>query len=759
MYLKDFDSFVSNISVINEGFLDNGKTIRRAFIKGGSKVINGVEVDPKEVIETVEDAINSLSFNFGSFFKFVNNFTIIYFWFDKKCSTMCVDDHMNIYISVPFVKFGLKMNKTLIGAVIMHEILHVAFSHLERGNRWLVSNNKPKNEETLYDNNLAADIEVNLALLKKNIITLEELKNEIRGLYLEKFSGNVPPMEVVLEDDEAMEQLRKMCPLKKHDPIDNNKSIETTDEFDEAYVEMKNKITDIVNKYGPEKALEKLREIGVIDDVNSTINDDINFNDVFNLSFLVIKSFEEIINKSKELEEKNGYETKEDGYREAIKKALKEIQSALNPNDGIVDDNNKGGSPKIKTNIKDGDLKPMNLPKHNDGNKSEEKNIGLPTNVNQETGDDDDNNDDKKDGNKNNKSDNDSKNNKNGTDKGFKGDLKKNIEKEGINKDIDTSYGGLKTGEFMDSNSNVSKSLIDTIREDYGDEYEEIENIIKDNIKNNTIEKIEQRKKEAFSRLPQGDALRKLWEEGKKNSEKYKSLWKKILKRFLQKRTRRAGVDVRDKRIKWYDTRRMTVGQISPQNLKKAQDVQDINVYVDVSGSVYSNMELMKLIAQSLVAFLDEYKFSGINVIPWASNSTGVHRVDPISKIGKDKAIEQIIHYIETGASECGGGTNLRGACVPEIVATTFQYKERSKKDDVHIIITDGITSPDEEGIEEYVEYCINNYQKTTTSSLAKNVVKNCIWFLYDNESENWKKNIKQGELVMISSKNFIPTE
>ena len=73
------------------------------------------------------------------------------------------------------------------------------------------------------------------------------------------------------------------------------------------------------------------------------------------------------------------------------------------------------------------------------------------------------------------------------------------------------------------------------------------------------FEKIEQRKKEAFSRLPQGDALRKLWEEGKKNSEKYKSLWKKILKRFLQKRTRRAGVDVRDKRIKWYDTRRMTV--------------------------------------------------------------------------------------------------------------------------------------------------------------------------------------------------------
>lgn len=758
MYIKDFDSFVSNTCVINEGFVDNGKTIKRAFIKGGPRVINGEEVDPKEVIDVVEDSIDSLSFNFGSFFKFVSDFTIIYFWFDKECNTMCVDDHMNIYISVPFVKFGLNMDKTLIGAVVMHEILHVAFNHLDRGKRWLVTKNKPLNKETAYDNNLAADIEVNLALLKKNIITLEELTNGIKGLYLRKFSGNVPPMEVVLEDDEAMEQLRKMSPLKKNNPAYDNKVIETTSEFDEAYVEMKNKITEIVNKYGPEKTLEKLREIGAIDGVNPTVNDDINFDDVFNLSFLVLKSFEEFINESKETDAKNGMETKEDGYREAIKKALKEIQSALNP-EGIVDDNNKGGSPQIKTNIKDSDLKPMNLPKHKGGKKSEEKNIGLPTNVNQETGDDEDNNDDKKDGNKNNKYDNDNKHNKNGIDKGFKGDLRKNIEEEGVGKDIDISYGGLKTGEFMDSDSNVSKSLRDTVRKDYGDEYKEIEKIIKNNIKNNTIEKIEQRKKEVFSRLSQNDILRKVWEEGKKSSEKYKSLWKKILKRFLQKRTRRAGVDVRDKRIKWYDTRRMTVGQISPQNLKKAQDIQDINVYVDVSGSVYSNMELMKLIAQSLVTFLDEYKFSGINVIPWANDSTGVHKVDPVSKIGKDKAVEQILEYIETGASECGGGTSLRGACVPEIVTTTFQYNNRQKKDDVHIIITDGETSPDENGIEEFIEYCINNYQKVETSSLAKNVVKNCIWFLYDNESDNWKKSIKQGELVMISSKNFIPTE
>lgn len=770
MYIKDFDSFLSNACAINEGLMDNGKTIKRAFIKRGSRVINGVEVDPEKVIDAVEDAILNLSFDFGSFFKFVNNFTIIYFWFDKHCKTMCVDDHMNIYISVPFVKFGLKMDKKLIGAVIMHEILHVAFNHLDRGKRWLITKNKSLTKETAHDNNLAADIEVNIALLKKNVIMVDELVGKIEGLYLKEYSGSVPPMETILEDDEAMKKLRAMCPLEdENSKPKEEKTIETTSEFDKGYVEMKNKITELVNKYGPEIALEKLREIGAVDGVEATVSDDINYEDVLNMNFLVLKTFEEFINEAKE-NEQNNMVTKEDGYREAIKKALKEIQSALNQDDNDDGDESHGGGPKIKTNIKEDDLKPMNLPGKKKKGKENGGEEGLPSNVNQteEDGNKDDGND-KKEGNDNNdgnggENNGSEENNKGkGEGNGGKGNsgetVKDSIKDSGMNKDIDVSYDGMKTGEYVDSNSKMTKSLRHTIQDDYGEGFKDVEKIIKSNIENNTKEKIEQRKKEAFARLSKDDALRKAWEEGKKAEEKYKSIWKKVLKRFLQKRTRRAGVDVKDKRIKWYDTRRMSVGQISPQNLKKAQDVQDINVYVDVSGSVYSNMELMKLIAQSLVAFLVEFKYSGINVIPWASTSTGIHKVGSVSEIGKDKAVEQIIDYIQTGADECGGGTELRKACVPEIVATTFQYEKRQKKDDVHIIITDGYTSPDENGIERYIESCINSYQKSSSSSLAKNVVKNCIWFLYDNESEEWKNNITQGDLVMISSKNFIPTE
>lgn len=776
MYIKDFDSFLSNTCAINEGLMDNGKTIKRAFIKRGSKVINGEEVDPEKVIEAVEEAIKGLSFDFGSFFRFVNNFTIIYFWFDKHCKTMCVDDHMNIYISVPFVKFGLKMDTKLIGAVIMHEILHVAFNHLDRGKRWLITKNKPLTKETAHDNNLAADIEVNIALLKKNVVLVDSLVNDIKGLYLKEYSGSVPPMETILEDEKAMEKLRAMSPLEDDENgFKNDKTIETTSEFDEGYVEMKNKITELVNKYGPEVALEKLREIGAIDGVEATVSDDIDFNDVLNMNFIVLKTFEEFINEAKENEqnEQNNMVTREDGYREAIKKALQEIQSAMNQDDDLDNDDdytNPGGGPKIKTNIKEDDLKPMNLPGKKKKGKENGGEEGLPSNVRQEgenTEDGEktdgkeggDNKEDGKGGEDNNSQEDGNNKSKGSGGGGNSGNIKDSIKNDGMDNDINVSYGGMKTGEFVDSNSKMTKSLRKTIEKDYGEDFKDIEKIIKSNVENNTKEKIEQRKKDAFARLSKDDALRKAWEEGKKAEEKYKSLWKKILKRFLQKRTRRAGVDVKDKRIKWYDTRRMTVGQISPQNLKKAQDVQDINVYVDVSGSVYSNMELMKLIAQSLVAFLVEFKYSGINVIPWASTSTGIHKVGSVSEIGKEKAVEQIIDYIQTGADECGGGTDLRRACVPEIVATTFQYEKRQKKDDVHIIITDGYTSPDENGIERYIESCINSHQKSSSSSLAKNVVKNCIWFLYDNESEEWKNNITQGDLVMISSKNFIPTE
>ena len=93
------------------------------------------------------------------------------------------------------------------------------------------------------------------------------------------------------------------------------------------------------------------------------------------------------------------------------------------------------------------------------------------------------------------------------------------------------------------------------------------------------------------------------------------------MKEFLSQKTRRAGNDVLSKNFNWKNKRQLSIGRIAPNRLKEAQEVQDINVYVDVSGSV--NKDLLEIIAQSLCIFAKNFQYSGINIIPWASYSNG----------------------------------------------------------------------------------------------------------------------------------------
>lgn len=770
MYIQDFDSF------INEGLMDNGNIIKETFIKKGSRTVivkneNGktetITIEPGEVIKTVEDAVDSLSFDFGSFFDFVSEFTIIYFWFDKHCKTMCVDDHMNIYISVPFVKVALEMNKELIRAVIMHEILHVAFNHLERGKRWLVSQNKPFNKETAHDNNLAADIEVNLALISKRIISFDNLVSKIKGLYLDEYSANVPPMEVVLEDERAMQKLRSLCPLEDEEQQPReNKKIKTSEEFDKGYVEMKNKITELVNKYGVEKAIEKLREIGALSGVKPTISDDIDFDDVLGMSFVVLKTFEEFINESKETESSEGYSTKEDGYREAIKKSLGEMLSALNQDgiengeDGEDGENGDDSNQEIETGINQDDLEPMNLPgKKQKGKKSNGK--PFPSNVNQ-NGDNGDEGDEGDEGDDSGSGDNENENKTSDGEKNTTGKNAGSSKNNGFGKngrsEIEVSFGGSKTGEFTDSKSNTAKSLKDTIKDSYGKDFEKIMDVIKENAAVNTKEMIEKKCETAFNSLSSTDSLKLIWKKSKDNEKKYKAMWKKILKNFLDKKTRRAGEDIRDNRIKWGERRRLSIGMMSPKYLKKAQENQDLNAYIDISGSV--DMKLLELVAQSLVVFLKEYQYSGINIIPWGDNSNGSYRVSPISKVGKERAADEIISYINKGINELSRGTSLRKACVPEMITNIQKIRNRENVDDIHIVISDGDTGSDQKGIEKFIYSTLTDKENPNRvdNKKAQKAIENCIWMLYDcRDEESWKQEIKNGRLVFISSKNFIP--
>lgn len=761
MYIKNFENYI-----INEGIEDAGaNAINKAFInRPPIDMGNGELVERKEIVKTVRDAITFLSFDWGSFFKFVSNFTIVYILDCPDCQTMAVDDKMNIWMDARFIWKDLKHDPKLVGAVLMHEIFHVVYNHIERGQRWLVSQNKQLTPETSHDNNLAADVEVNVSLVRKGIIKKDTLKNEIRGLYLDKLENNVPPMETILEDEKLMNELRNMHPFKNNtqEQENNNKEeITTTSEFDDAYVEMKNKITDLVNKYGPEKAIEKLREIGAVDGINPKPSEDLNPDDVFALNFLTIKSFDEFINESNS----NGYSTKMDGYRAAIEKAMQEIMSAINDGTSVSNGGENNNSQTIKSNIDQSKLKPMNLPKKENSNNNNSKSSsdsGLPSNVKQDSSDKQDS---KNQDSQNGQDGQDSQDSQKGQDsqsgqsgnKGNSGDNAFSNTKK-TNGNIDISYGeekdGIgKTGTFIDSKK--SDKLSDSLKKTYGEHTEEVLNQLEKNSIINTKEKLEQKRKELYNSLGSNDIIKQIWDEAKKSESKFKAMWKKILKRFLSKATRNAGKDVKNMNdTRWFERRHMTIKTMASYHPTIGNDVQDINVYIDVSGSVSSAELLLQLIAQSLVTFLKSYNYSGINIIPWASSSTGIHKVESIKSGSSKKATDEILKHINDGIGQCGGGTDL-DVCLDEIVETTFQYKNRKQKDDVHIIISDGETSGYENGVEDKIMKKV--MKAGGNSSLAKKVVKNCIWMIYDNNSTSWNNAIQDGELVKISSKNVIP--
>lgn len=754
-YLKDFDTFTFDEMSLNESLLENSEVITRRFLEGGPRETTKGIVYPEEIVNTVEAAIKSISFNLSGFYYFVKNFTIIYFWNHPKIHTMAVDDHMNIYICSPYVKFGLHLDVDLVKTVIMHEILHIAFNHIERGERWLAAKNKPLNEDTMWDNNLAGDLEVNVALCKRNIVDSSSvITNDIRGVYLPEFAGNVPPMELILEDEKVMEKLRKKWPRynENNGPggDGSGETKNTTVEFDEGYVEMKNKISDLVNKYGVDETIKRLRDAGVISENGVKLNDTYNPDYILTMEFITLKTFDEYVNESNK--NNDGCSTKEDGYRAALEQALKEMTGGGSNNGG------GGGGTSFKTEIDPSALKPMKLPNKRSKSSSSGGGGGLPSNVEYENEEDDNNTEGY--GKENIDDENeDSSSKENGNNIGDNSKKSSSNGNEG-NEDFDINFGNeVGTGTYINSNSKIAKSFEDSLKDTYGKNVDKIRDIIRKNIERNSKEYIDKKRKETIEHIKKrkgNDPISVIWENGMKASNKYKAMWKKLLKDFLNKKSRRVGNDIKDpKHVKWFNKRYMSINVPLPVNTKKSQDPQDINVYVDVSASIQD--ELINLMAKALVSFLEEYRFSGINVIPWSVSSMGINRVDPVSQIGKEMAVEQIKYYIEKGKKECGDGTVLK-CCLKEIAATTFQYKNRGEKDDVHIILTDGyFNDVTPNNAEKELYGIMKSYNPAGVASLTTSVLRNCIWMIYDGDDSKWENAITYGKYVEISSKNIHP--
>ena len=801
----DYDEYVSN--VLNEDIIHGEQDIcDKAFAHGGPITFpDGTVVKPRDIVQAVRDAFALLKTNYTRNFQFAERtMNIIFLRQSSKIKTMAVDKHMNLYMNAGFIYFGLKMDPTLIAAVIMHEVFHVMFKHIERGMNWLAAKGKTRTASTWHDTNLAADVEVNQSLVRTGIITEDRLINEIKGMYLKNVGGffgkttNAVPMEIILDNEDYMKKLREMCPppMDSQNEGQEQPKIKTTEEWNQGYKDAWNKVASIIKKYGAKKAYDKFVEAGIVNEVGEIILKERTVDNIMAIEFLQVKSLEEYVQELNEtnVQEVGNGQTYEEGFYKGFEKLMGKLYSSIQPQDDDDEggEGGGGGGQQYDTDLDPEDLDEVDLP--GSGQSGEGESDGLPENINNEggegEGDDKDqegregqDGQDGQDGDEDGKEGKDTKHQKsNKGGKGGKGKSDDQLTDADINKLADDikkrTQGGTKKisteqqiemggqgssgsdsgepgeGGIGGTGSFQSEGLSDDELREAGysnADLAAINKVRKQNETNNSPERLEQEIDRARRNLDPTDFVRKYLDAIEIESNKYKNLWKQILEDFMSQKTRRAGVDKADGRNDWVNKKAISRGQFGIHRRKTAQDPQDVNIYVDVSGSM--DLELLEIIAQSLVVFSQQWKYSGINICPWASSSGGVTVINDFYKKKKEEVTKEILEAISKGSAQCGGGTEGKAllAAMLDCVEKTLGDPEKKKKDDVHVVITDG--GFDYEGIESRME---NALRKTfDREDVADKAPENTIWMIYDASDylkANIEKEIKKGKVIFIIS-------
>ena len=785
--IKDYDTFVEHL--LDEGLVyDNSQsTCNKAFLNLGTITFaDGSSVTTREIIQVVEEALSYLRSQYRKTFIFGDEtLNIVYLAHSQKYKTMAVDAHMNMYLNAGFVFHALKMDKILIASVILHEVFHALFNHIERGKNWLVAKGKPKNEQAWHDTNLAADVEVNRTLTKIGIIDEDRLVNEIHGIYLKSDTRDIVPMEQILDDEKLMNKLRSMCPPPADPEQSTQETIQTTEEWDQGYKDAWTKIADLIKKYGYKKVWQKLQDEGIINSVGEITSKKV-IDDMKGLEFLQIKSYNEFINEG--VEEKPG-QTYEDGYNTAFGKLINSIKQAIEGKDGEEGYPGPQG-PQIKSNLKNDDLPQIELPLPPGGDGGQGGD-GTPENIKNTNPEQNKNNSNENDGDgQDGQESNDHQKGQKQSGKGGQGKSSDQLTDGDVNKladDIEKreqsgkSHKGISDAEFGNekqkgesqgsgegekeegetdkksiggTGSSQEEGLSDDELRESGYSDNDIEEINKTREKNkskNSKERLEEVIEKQKKALSDGHILKRYLDVIEVESAKYKNIWKKILDKFLAKRTRRAGKDKATGSNDWLNKKRIAMGEYGIHHKKQSQDPQDINVYVDVSQSV--DEELLEIICQSLVVYMDTYQYSGINICPWASTNNGVFSVDPSKYKDKKQVVKEILAIVSTGEKQCGGGTESKAAisAMLDDIEKSLDDKRKKIKDDVHIVITDGYF--DYEGIESKMKESIKNaFNRGDVSDI---VPKNTFWMLYDTDERNregWEKEIQKGTLIFINT-------
>lgn len=626
-----FDAYKSYVH-LNEDLRGRAQRISNdAFRRQGEITLSsGAVINAGDVVDVVTAALDEIAYDWSHIYRYARSASIVYVYNNSKCDTMCVSRELVITISANYVHDVLKMDKDLVLAILMHEIFHVLYDHLERGTNWAKSKGLAYNNTIHHNNNLAADIEVNKTLVNKGIIRADKLVNECHALFLDRDYNKdvvtILTMENILENKEMMEELLAKCPYEE----------------------------------------SKGGQGGDADD--------------------------------------------QDGDDQ--------------------DGDNQGGS-----NQNGGD----NQEQH--GGKSGNNNQGGDN----QGGDDNQDGSDNQGGNNNQDGDNQDANSKQ-SGQGGSG------KKRDISSYIDSRNGSgdVQITTFDDRNNSKTKEALDECDYYTDEEKESIKKMIKETETINTPTQMQKRRNDV---MMSDGTLRKIFKEIQSNAKKYGKMWDEILKNFL-KQAHRAGDDKISDEYNWKNKKRLMNDIYGINRKKEAEDdPQDINVYVDVSDSI--SEPVVTAVCENLLTFCEQYKYSSINIIPWADRCGELTKIENVANIGKEKCLLDIKYVLEHNSA---GSCTEKDAVIASLIKgciNSLSDTSKKTKDDVHIIITDGWFNTDnlERDMYNSIKSAINN-----NSKVARMAVKNSFWIIYDannSKREELEKEIQMGKLIFVDSSSF----
>ena len=108
---------------------------------------------------------------------------------------------------------------------------------------------------------------------------------------------------------------------------------------------------------------------------------------------------------------------------------------------------------------------------------------------------------------------------------------------------------------------------------------------------------------------------------------------------------------------------------------------------------------------------------------------------------------------VSKGINQCGGGTLSSAvlSAMVDIVVNTLADSRKKRKDDVHVVITDG--EFDYQGIENTLRNAVA--QETGRDDVADKTPEHTFWMIYDANEQlknEWRNEIKTGTLIFIDS-------